>query len=187
MRLISLAYSTGWYLWGNLLNEARAFAKRFQTLPAFAVEMAKAIIDKGINMGSRRCPGAGKAGFLHALQHRGSKRRLKGLSGKAASPIQRKIEYTILDSLQGFSQEFLSSYRIGNFREKRRNIINGQKRFNYCFCSENTYWRLWWIPQGCIAYQARTPWSWMRYVKGSTFPRNDLDDVYWGVSHAPKR
>jgi hypothetical protein len=33
------------------MDEAKAFAKRFRTLPAFAVEMGKAVIDMGINMG----------------------------------------------------------------------------------------------------------------------------------------
>jgi len=35
----------------DLMDEAKAFAKRFRTLPAFAVEMGKAVIDTGINMG----------------------------------------------------------------------------------------------------------------------------------------
>jgi enoyl-CoA hydratase len=35
----------------NLINEAKTFAKRFKNLPAFAVEMGKAIIDAGSNMG----------------------------------------------------------------------------------------------------------------------------------------
>ncbi len=35
----------------DLLNEAKAFAKRFQNLPAFAVETGKVILDTGINMG----------------------------------------------------------------------------------------------------------------------------------------
>jgi enoyl-CoA hydratase len=35
----------------DLSNEAKAFAKRFQNLPAFAVETGKVILDTGINMG----------------------------------------------------------------------------------------------------------------------------------------
>lgn len=35
----------------DILSEAKAFAKRFQNLPAFAVETGKTILDTGINMG----------------------------------------------------------------------------------------------------------------------------------------
>jgi enoyl-CoA hydratase len=35
----------------ELINEAKVFAKRFKNLPSFAVEMGKAIIDAGNNMG----------------------------------------------------------------------------------------------------------------------------------------
>jgi enoyl-CoA hydratase len=47
----------------DLLYEAKAFAKRFQNLPAFAVEMGKAILDTGINMGLKEALELERLGF----------------------------------------------------------------------------------------------------------------------------
>lgn len=47
----------------DLMDEAKAFAKRFRKLPAFAVEMGKAIIDMGINMGLKEALELERLGF----------------------------------------------------------------------------------------------------------------------------
>jgi len=47
----------------DLLNEAKAFARRFQSLPAFAVEIVKAILDTGSNMGLKEALELERLGF----------------------------------------------------------------------------------------------------------------------------
>lgn len=47
----------------NLLVEAKAFAKRFQKAPLFAVEMAKAVMDIGSNMGLKEALEMERLGF----------------------------------------------------------------------------------------------------------------------------
>ncbi|OGP54391.1 MAG: hypothetical protein A2Y65_09360 [Deltaproteobacteria bacterium RBG_13_52_11] len=48
---------------GELLNEARAFAQKFRTLPAFAVAVGKAVLDTGINMGLKDALELERLGF----------------------------------------------------------------------------------------------------------------------------
>jgi enoyl-CoA hydratase len=47
----------------DLLSEAKAFAKRFQTLPTFAVEIGKSVIDTGINLGLKESLELERLGF----------------------------------------------------------------------------------------------------------------------------
>jgi enoyl-CoA hydratase len=67
---------------GELLNEARAFAKRFRTLPAFAVEMGKAVLDTGINMGLKDALELERLGFSMLYSTEDQKEGLKAFLEK---------------------------------------------------------------------------------------------------------
>jgi len=47
----------------DLMDEAKAFAKKFQNLPGFSVEMGKMLIDTGINMGLKEALELERIGF----------------------------------------------------------------------------------------------------------------------------
>ena len=47
----------------ELLDEAKAFAKRFQNLPSFAVEMGKKLLDTGMEMGLKKALELERLGF----------------------------------------------------------------------------------------------------------------------------
>lgn len=68
----------------NLLEEAKTFAKKFQNSPLFAVEMAKSIIDTGINMGLKEGLEVERLGFAMLYSTKDQKEGLKAFLEKRA-------------------------------------------------------------------------------------------------------
>jgi enoyl-CoA hydratase len=67
---------------GDLMDEARAFAKRFRILPAFAVEMGKAVLDMGTNMGLKEALELERLGFSMLYSTEDQKEGLKAFLEK---------------------------------------------------------------------------------------------------------
>ena len=74
----------------NLMDEAKAFAKRFQNSPLFAVKMAKSIIDTGINMGLKEALEVERLGFAMLYSTEDQSEGLKAFLEKRAPRFQGK-------------------------------------------------------------------------------------------------
>jgi enoyl-CoA hydratase len=73
-----------------LMDEAKAFAKKFQTLPAFAVEMGKAILDTGVNMGLKEALELERIGFSVLYSTEDQREGLKAFLEKRAPRFKGK-------------------------------------------------------------------------------------------------
>ncbi len=67
---------------GSLMDEAKAMAAKFQRLPAFAVEMAKAVLDTGSSMGLKEALELERLGFSILYSTKDQKEGLKAFLEK---------------------------------------------------------------------------------------------------------
>lgn len=74
----------------SLLDEAKAFAKKFQTVPPFGFRIAKTIIDKGINMSLEDALEVEKLGFCMLYGTEDLKEGLKAFVEKRAPQFKGK-------------------------------------------------------------------------------------------------
>jgi enoyl-CoA hydratase len=74
----------------NLLNEAKAFGKKFKNSPLFAVEMAKAVMDTGINMGLKEALEVERLGFAMLYSTQDQSEGLKAFLEKRPPRFQGK-------------------------------------------------------------------------------------------------
>lgn len=74
----------------SLGDEAKAFAKKFQKLPAFAVEMGKELIDVGINMGLKEALEFERIGFSLLYSTEDQKEGLKAFLEKRPARFKGK-------------------------------------------------------------------------------------------------
>ena len=68
----------------ELLDEAKSFAKKFQNLPSFAVEMGKKLLDTGIEMGLKEALEMERLGFSILYSTKDQKEGLKAFLEKRA-------------------------------------------------------------------------------------------------------
>jgi enoyl-CoA hydratase len=74
----------------SLMDEARSFAAKFKNSPAFAVEMAKAIVDTGINMGLKEALEVERLGFAMLYSTEDQSEGLKAFLEKRPPRFQGK-------------------------------------------------------------------------------------------------
>lgn len=74
----------------DLMDEAMAFAARFDVLPGFAVEMAKAVMDTGINLGLKEALQVERLGFSILYSTEDQKEGLKAFLEKRRPQFQGK-------------------------------------------------------------------------------------------------
>ena len=72
------------------MDEAKAFAKRFQNLLAFAVEMGKAVLDTGINMGIKEALELERLSFSMLYSTEDQREGLKAFLGKRPPQFKGK-------------------------------------------------------------------------------------------------
>ena len=74
----------------SLLDEAKAFAKKFKNSPTFAIEMAKSVMERGMNMGLTEALEVERLGFAMLYSTQDQSEGLKAFLEKRAPKFQGK-------------------------------------------------------------------------------------------------